>query len=255
MNAKKQTYSDITLPEFGGLMRDMMDKLTGKRAQFWFRALKRLLRRENVWPNFEKLAEEVRTSYRAVTGLLDENTLIEDLKKLGVSVDDSVSKLAEWEIKKRAGELTLGNHQQYDVIAVRLGDLLSRDEMEKLTVEEVLTKAEECGFDRSDLWSGLLVAKKLAQETKKATLPPHMMGTGKLYVICTKVLKAHGDDKWDRLPSFHLWLGDQSKDKLRPQGTVTLDGVRAQLPHPDYQTLWGDMLNPETRLVFKLVNE
>jgi len=156
----KTQCSVITVPEIGGLIKNLMDYLGGKRAQFWLKAFKRFLRKENPWIPFQKVLGLDSTS-------TDTNTWIGgDLQKVraeGIDIFDELANLKGRPHKDYPGMLIyeipidIGCPiPQHSVVAVRIGDLLSREELLSFTYQQILNKAkEEHALDWCSLRAGL----------------------------------------------------------------------------------------------------
>jgi hypothetical protein len=198
MNAKASNCSVLTLAETAGLRRSLDEKLSGPRGAFWFAALKRLDRKENPWIPSEKVLR-VTVPYLTDLGLAEflVNEQLEGIAGSGISVWDGfrahvLSCAKTWQVAN------LEEFVEFDIVSVRVFDLLSADERLDFTYSELLEKASsEYGFEKCDLFDGLVAVKKLVVNDFQLKSRPQ-----KTYIICSDILEDPGDEH-SRLPVIH----------------------------------------------------
>lgn len=153
MKALSAPSSAITLADAVGLIKDLMDKLTGKRADFWLRSFKRFLRKENPWPPVRILFSDKWRSLlnvylgKALATAFEEAHFKADLKDINLELSPEYDALAK--------EFGTEGDLRYSVVAIRVADLLSPNERANMTYRDMLEKAKTLGFFPCDVFSGL----------------------------------------------------------------------------------------------------
>ncbi len=246
-----QTCSDKIIPsEIGGLIADLFAKLSGPRARFWLKALKRLARKENPWISFEKVLEFQEGGNFATT-----EKLLEQLEGMNLMIFGGLRGFVEGmkEVEQSILDHPLPNNLElpaHSIIDVRLGDLTTLEERSWFTYKDICAKAqEEYGFDQCDPGPGLAAAIKLVEECK---LLEYRNGPPRNYIICSETFQS-GEDGVERLLNIHSWPGDR---KLHgEQGSVCLYAINSRLKAPNqaFMDTVNAITNPETRLLFKSV--
>jgi hypothetical protein len=236
MSAQAPKCSDITLPEFGRLINDLIQKLTGQKAKFWLKSFKKFLRKENPWIPFEIIMKKG-ISNPANSGnwqfLIQES--LKALANMGMHIFDGFLE------KVACPPVVQILDQDVAVVSVRLGDMLSLEEIARCTYSDILSAAEEkfdfvpCDHVNGLVAISILVKMIKGQSSNKAPLVN--------YVICSEVVKV-GD--LERLPSIAVWYGDKSYlGEQDRQGMITLSAIE-MVGHPSL-LLFRD---PDLRLLF-----
>jgi len=240
----KTQCSVITLPEIGGLIKNLLDYLGGKRAQFWLKALKRFLRKENPWIPFQKVIE-VPPRMQTSTSIEDQ---LEKLRKAGIDVFQDLPRIEKE--ARLSGDcilleapLNLGiDLPQHSVVAVRAEDLLSVEERLKLNYQQILEKAkEEYGLDWCSLAQGLDAWEVLVEENKNEDEQDRNL----VCFICTKPFRLSGDIPEDifRIPMMSASVGKMTKS-----------GKDDERGYACMYSLNGDYLrNPKAVLLFRSI--
>jgi hypothetical protein len=219
----------VTLEELLTLERRETEQLLGKKGRFWFNARKRLAQGENPFIPSEKILKGVWTR----KGFGFEDFIVEphldELMKLGMQVckdfSNTFTNTAVW--KPSPEDLKKPNS---DIVAVRLGDLLSTEERLNFSYAQMLRKAtSEHLLESCDIFWGLISILNLVKECQ--LLPAD--GKVYTYVICKR------PDENGRVPYATIFPG---KVFARGRGYANLT-----LP-PEKGT--GFMNDPEARLIF-----
>lgn len=242
MSAKNTAQcSEITLPEIGGLIINLIQKLMGKRARFWLNALKRLDRKENPWIPFRKIME-VPSGGRHTSRVKDS---LEILSKMEIQVFDCMYTIEDRTVSHLSANADLPKH---DIVLLKIGDLLTLEERQTYNYRQLLKKAAEHGFEPCDLRSGLMASVVLVRESMSDG-----MGHGyPEYIICTEPMlcvEPDGGKQHERVPKIAIKKGDRSPFGEHEQGLITRIAVDMRLKGRTLDT----MENPETFLVFRSI--
>lgn len=243
MSAKNTKESVITLPESEGVLRDLLQRLTGKRARSWFNALKRFLQKENPWIPMEKITWVPKDYGNIATAHMSFSHL---KNRLGMNLDSSWDEVFACDSKVKFEEYPeeFVLVPPHDIVSVRIGDLLTPEEAMSFGYNDILRKArEEHGLATCDLRSGLYAICKLV---KNAMSDDFNMGATR-YTLCIKPIASH---RPQTVPLFSIYCG-----KCEQQGTVLLRDVylqeklEAKIEHGDRRPSY---MSNDDRLIFRL---
>jgi hypothetical protein len=235
MSAQAPDCSDITLPQFGRLINDLIQKLTGRKAKFWLKSFKKFLRKENPWIPFEIIMKKgISNSANSGNWQFLIQQSLTALADMGMHIFDGFLEKVDCPPVAQ----TLG--QDVAVVSVRLGDMLSLEEITRCNYNDILSAAEEkFDFVPCDHVNGLVAISILVKMIKNQS--SHRAPLAK-YVICSEVVK---DEDLERLPSIGVWYGDKSYLGEHKQGMITLQAIK--MPGNPLLNLFKD---PELRLLF-----
>jgi hypothetical protein len=235
MKAPRATSSEITLVDFAGLMKDLMDKLLGKKAVFWLKSLKKFLRKENPWPPIRKL-------FTFTVG--NTPAPIEIISKIFEETGFSTPCLENfsyhpnfnpkpWDFKD-----TKSFRPQFSLVGVLVSDLLSAEERVAFTYPQILERAEEFGLTPCDILNGFNgVAPLIRDQTLSHVNKPLS------FVICSTPFEEQGG-LIKRLLTGIIWPGEVSK-----RGSMNLQTI----DHEEYSLRFQS--NPDCLMIFMSVIE
>ncbi len=202
-----QPCSAITLPEIGGLVTDYTQKLSGRRARHWHRALKMLARQEHPLVQIDKLfqpfAFRTHASHFEADIIGNPSSLFErycDFHKIG-----STGNLLEcFQQRESCGQPLFKTHFTKEdepwIVSVTLGSILSTEEKNDLSFQQLIQKAaEEFDLHPCETIDGLIgISYLLKRQIEK----PLRYMTGDV-LICTPDLLM-GEESSHRAPFFEI---------------------------------------------------
>lgn len=220
MKASSAPSSAITLADFAGLIKDLIDKLTGKKARFWLNSFKRFLRKENPWPPVRTLFAN-KKRFQLFANLKDVLKGLEEVK-FHMSDLDRVNFDSLPESNYLAKELGCDDFE-YSVVGIRVADLLTPSERLFMTYNEMLAKAETLGFYPCDVFSGLVgVVSLIADQLHSSS------GQSLNFVICSHSF-VDADKFTQRLYQGIIWAGEKSPNG---RGDMFLRAIGPTLTDP-----------------------
>lgn len=235
MSAQDANSSGITLPEIGGLMKDMIDKLLGKNGRRWLVWWKHFLRKENPWLPTKKFF-----SFRAGAAPLSMGDVLISLNQAGLPTPEFIRENADHPyFKPFYSELeNYKNFPEFSLVAIRVSDLLSSEERATFTYSDILKRVEDMGFTPCDVLNGLIGVRYLVEDQTQ-TLENKPLS----FVICSEAFKQQGI-VGQSLVTGIIWAGKRDN-----QGSINLETV----DHPDYSLRFQS--NPDCLMIFMSVIE
>lgn len=235
---KTKNSSEITLAEATGLIRDLLDKLIGKRAQFWLSAFKRFLRKENPWPPMQKLSGERPLGTApcnfdcCITALEEVGVDCSAIKKYSRQVGMTMIHLEDLSIHS--------TRPVFHMVEIRVGDMLSPEERVKFNYDDLLVRAGELGLTPCDVTNGLAGLVITTGDLLRG-----QVAMKRRYVICSEPYLQEGDG-YQRIFDATIWPGSGTKNN----GSIMPVGLdRSEVNPLNFQR------DPEVRMIFMSVIE
>lgn len=228
----------VTFAEAARLTRELNDRLLGSRGRLWYEAYKRFLKRETPFIRTDKIIEEP-------LDWLSLKTQLGYLKSLGEMTHfDTALEL------KDTTPIRNDDKRRY-IVSVRLGDLLTADQLLNTSYADLLKKAcEEFGLDPCSLKSGLEGVARLVETQRRL---PFSNSHCTNYVICSHPFQLPGEDV-KRVPLASIWPGRRELDPAqhRNQGWICLLSIDTSIgvPNTHMMPTVNSFQNPEMRLLF-----
>lgn len=232
----KNTCSEVTLRQVRGLFNMLMENILGKKGSIWLEAFRRFLRKENSW-NFKKVLR-VKARHFSISA----HSSLSELKALGISVFDGLESIAcndrpifYYPVKKEG---------EFDVVAVRLGDVISFDKIGVWGYDVIIKEAQKLGFEKLSKEAAFTVGVQAVSRMIKLQTEGDCCRDE--YLICSDpilVLDTSSAENIARLPYVGTKMGS------KPSGLATMYSIEPYTgPHHDKMP--SPFKNPETILVF-----
>ena len=194
--SNNKACSEITLPQVGGLITDLLSKLMGKKGKMWVEAFRRFLRKENSW-NFKIVMDVPRGMKVLFVDILDE------LVRLDVDVFPNLKEVLDTNQRS----LFPIDYSKYEggiqVVAVKLKDFIpSLDVIGVWGYTEIIEHAKKSGFIIPDASDGLTFGLKAVAKI----ISLQAIGEVGEYFVCSELLlqtslQGGEDEAW--LPRLH----------------------------------------------------
>ena len=128
----------LALYDVSGLLKDMIDKLSGEDCDQWREALRRLLRKENPWPEFGGVWKTIKLG----TGLKNADDFRKAIKDCGMEIGDWANDIIgkpEFAVITKETEET-----EVDLVKITVAELGFKDGAQR---DQIYGRAKELGLE------------------------------------------------------------------------------------------------------------